>query len=68
MHDVEALLETARGSDEPLTGQLRLGVIPTIAPFLLPPVLPRLRRGMISMSCTCSRNAPGSLPVSMKPR
>ena len=27
-----------------LAGELRLGVIPTIAPFLLPPVLPRLRR------------------------
>jgi LysR family hydrogen peroxide-inducible transcriptional activator len=44
MHDVESLLETARGSDEPLTGELRLGVIPTIAPFLLPPALPRLRK------------------------
>ena len=44
MHDVESLLETARGNDEPLTGELRLGVIPTIAPFLLPGALPRLRK------------------------
>jgi LysR family hydrogen peroxide-inducible transcriptional activator len=34
----------ARRDDEPLTGRLRLGVIPTIAPFMLPPLLPELRR------------------------
>ena len=43
VRDVEALIETARGDDEPLTGELRLGIIPTIAPFLLPGALPRLR-------------------------
>jgi LysR family hydrogen peroxide-inducible transcriptional activator len=43
MQDVESLVESARGHKEPLTGELRLGVIPTIAPFLLPEVLPRLR-------------------------
>ena len=44
LRDVEDLVETARGPGEPLTGELRLGVIPTIAPFVLPRVLPRLRR------------------------
>jgi LysR family hydrogen peroxide-inducible transcriptional activator len=38
------LAEIARSSVAPLSGQLRLGVIPTIAPFLLPEVLPPLRR------------------------
>lgn len=28
----------------PLTGPLRLGVIPTVAPYLLPPLLPSVRR------------------------
>jgi LysR family hydrogen peroxide-inducible transcriptional activator len=42
--DVESLVEIARGRSEPLTGQLRLGVIPTIAPFVLPDALPRLRK------------------------
>jgi LysR family transcriptional regulator, hydrogen peroxide-inducible genes activator len=37
------LVETARGAGQPLSGPLRLGVIPTIAPFLLPVVLPQLR-------------------------
>ncbi len=44
MHDVEELVDIARGRNEPLTGELRLGVIPTIAPFMLPIVLPKLRR------------------------
>ncbi len=44
MRDVESLVEIARGRNAPLTGQLRLGVIPTIAPFMLPGALPRLRK------------------------
>ena len=43
LRDVEFLVEIARGGQIPLTGPLRLGVIPTIAPFLLPNVLPPLR-------------------------
>jgi LysR family hydrogen peroxide-inducible transcriptional activator len=44
LQDVKSLVELAAGTREPLTGELRLGVIPTIAPFLLPRVLPKLRR------------------------
>ena len=44
LRDVESLVELARGQREPLTGELHLGVIPTIAPFLLPAALPKLRR------------------------
>jgi len=44
LRDVDALIESARGRDEPLTGELRLGVIPTIAPFMLPTILPKLRK------------------------
>lgn len=45
LQDVQALVELAGGQHKPLTGELRLGVIPTIAPFMLPKVLPKLRRG-----------------------
>lgn len=38
------LTEAARSTVRPLSGPLRLGVIPTIAPYLLPRVLPALRR------------------------
>jgi LysR family transcriptional regulator, hydrogen peroxide-inducible genes activator len=37
------LVETARAESEPLSGTLRLGVIPTVGPFLSPKILPRLR-------------------------
>lgn len=44
MRDLEGLVELTQGQTEPLGGELRLGVIPTIAPFMLPKTLPRLRR------------------------
>ncbi len=40
----EDLVQASRGAGQPLTGRFRLGVIPTIAPFLLPATLPALRR------------------------
>ena len=44
VRDVEELAHAARAAREPLSGVLRMGVIPTIGPFLLPRVLPNLRR------------------------
>jgi LysR family hydrogen peroxide-inducible transcriptional activator len=38
------LVEAARRASEPLSGTLRLGVIPTVAPYLLPRAAPLLRR------------------------
>jgi LysR family hydrogen peroxide-inducible transcriptional activator len=43
LSDAEELADAARAAGEPLSGPLRLGVIPTIAPYLLPRVLPGLR-------------------------
>lgn len=44
LREADALTEMARSEAQPLHGELRMGVIPTIAPFLLPAMLPRLRR------------------------
>jgi LysR family transcriptional regulator, hydrogen peroxide-inducible genes activator len=41
--EADVLADLARSSGKPLSGELRMGVIPTIAPFLLPRLLPRLR-------------------------
>ena len=41
--DIESLVDMAGEQKKPLSGELRLGVIPTIAPFLLPPAMPELR-------------------------
>src|SRR5918994_6240711 len=43
LRESEELAELARAEGQPLHGELRMGVIPTIAPFLLPAMLPRLR-------------------------
>lgn len=39
----QELVEAARGRGRPLVGPLRIGIIPTIAPYVLPSVLPRAR-------------------------
>jgi len=49
IRDVESLIEIAGQKRQPLEGPLRLGVIPTIAPFLLPGMLPKLRRAYPSL-------------------
>ncbi|HZS40402.1 MAG TPA: LysR substrate-binding domain-containing protein [Polyangia bacterium] len=38
------LVDVARRSSDPLSGTLRLGVIPTVSPYLLPRVAPALRK------------------------
>ena len=44
LREAEELADMVRAAGKPLAGELRMGVIPTIAPFLLPRLLPRLRR------------------------
>jgi LysR family hydrogen peroxide-inducible transcriptional activator len=43
LRDAEDIMALARSAQFPMTGEMRLGVIPTISPFLLPRVLPILR-------------------------
>ena len=44
LREAEELADMVRAAGRPLAGEIRMGVIPTIAPFLLPTLLPRLRR------------------------
>jgi len=44
LREAEELSDLVQASGKPLSGELRMSVIPTIAPFLLPRMLPRLRR------------------------
>jgi LysR family transcriptional regulator, hydrogen peroxide-inducible genes activator len=44
LREAEELAALAVASAQPLTGELRMAVIPTIAPFLLPHMLPLLRQ------------------------
>ena len=43
LRETEELSEMAKSAGKPLAGDIRMSVIPTIAPFLLPSLLPRLR-------------------------
>ncbi len=42
--EVEQMRETARRTADPEAGSVRLGLFPTLGPYLLPHVVPRLRR------------------------
>ncbi len=44
LRETEELADLVKASGKPLAGQLRMSVIPTIAPFMLPRILPRLRK------------------------
>jgi LysR family hydrogen peroxide-inducible transcriptional activator len=44
LREAEELSDLVQASGKPLAGELRMSVIPTIAPFLLPRMLPRLRK------------------------
>jgi LysR family transcriptional regulator, hydrogen peroxide-inducible genes activator len=44
LREAEELAEMARSAGKPLADDLRMSVIPTIAPFLLPKLLPALRK------------------------
>jgi len=50
--EADGLLESARRSADPLSGTLRLGVIPTVSPYLLPALTPKLRRELPRLSVT----------------
>ena len=44
LRDLEGLMDIAVSCQPPLTGKLKIGVIPTIAPFLIPRILPGLKK------------------------
>jgi LysR family hydrogen peroxide-inducible transcriptional activator len=44
LREAEELSDLARAAGRPLSGEMRMSVIPTIAPFMLPRMLPQLRR------------------------
>jgi len=43
LRETDDVIELARGAGDPLAGTLRVGVIPTISPYLLPRLTPAIR-------------------------
>jgi LysR family hydrogen peroxide-inducible transcriptional activator len=44
LRDADEILQTAQRANDPLSGTIRLGILPTISPYLLPTITPHLRR------------------------
>ncbi len=44
LRDIEHIKDAARRSKDPATGTIKLGIFPTLAPYLLPHVIPVIRR------------------------
>lgn len=59
--DADDLVMAARRAADPLTGILRIGVIPTIAPYLLPSVTPSLRKAFPKLSVAWVEEKTGTL-------
>jgi LysR family transcriptional regulator, hydrogen peroxide-inducible genes activator len=63
---VEDLLQAAKSAGQPLCGRFRLGVIPTVAPFLLPRALPVLRQRFPKLRLFLREDLTGKLAAALK--
>ncbi len=62
----EDLVQVARSAGHPLSGRFRLGVIPTVAPFLLPKALPVLRKRFPKLRLFLREDLTGRLVAALK--
>jgi len=46
LQDADDIRSLARASQDPLSGQLKVGLIPTLGPYLLPRIAPKLARAL----------------------
>lgn len=60
------LAEVAQRFERPLCGAIRLGVIPTVAPYYLPGVLPRLRAAYPDLRLVLSEGQTGELVAALQ--
>ena len=61
LDEVAKIQHIARGSQDQLAGALRIGVIPTIGPYLLPELVPILRKKAPAMPLVIEENLTGNL-------
>jgi LysR family hydrogen peroxide-inducible transcriptional activator len=46
LEEGDEIIALARSNTDPLTGKLKLALIPTIGPYLLPRIMPKIRKGL----------------------
>ncbi|QJR14733.1 hydrogen peroxide-inducible genes activator [Usitatibacter palustris] len=61
LDEVGKIQHIAKGSHDQLAGALRLGVIPTIGPYLLPDLIPILKKRAPAMTLSIEENLTGNL-------
>ena len=61
LDEVGKINQLAKGGQDQLSGALRLGVIPTIGPYLLPDLVPILRKRAPNMPLIIEENLTGNL-------
>ena len=61
LDEVNKISHLARGGQDQLTGALRIGAIPTIGPYLLPDLIPLLRKRAPGMPLVIEENLTGNL-------
>ena len=61
LDEVGKIQQLARGGQDQLSGALRLGVIPTIGPYLLPDLIPILHKRAPGMPLSIEENLTGNL-------
>ena len=66
--EVEELVRAVQAAGEPFSGVFRLGAIPTIAPFLLPRVLPLLRKRFPKLRLQMREDLTGRLVDQLRAR
>lgn len=66
--EAEDLVQATRAAGEPLCGPFRLGIIPTIAPFLLPKAVPVLRKAYPKLNLLLREDLTARLYDALKDR
>ena len=66
LQEAQILLEIAQQGKDPLSGQFRLGVIYTIGPYLLPSLIPKLRKTAPNLKLIIEENFTANLLQSLK--
>jgi LysR family transcriptional regulator, hydrogen peroxide-inducible genes activator len=61
LEEAARIHQLAKAGGDPLSGPLRLGVIPTIGPYLLPELVPVLRKVAPNMPLSIEENLTGNL-------
>jgi LysR family hydrogen peroxide-inducible transcriptional activator len=65
LRDADELIEVASRASDPLAGTMRVGVIPTLSPYLLPAIAPALRARFPRLTLLWSEDKTASLVASL---